>query len=158
MLEIAPKSIPTQIATAPRLGDSPVSHSVLGAALNPGEPPVLFQASTRTGAAMAERTLIRGPLKTRQALEHAAPIDPTNQRINEIFGMRHEAKNIEPLRVDSGDVIDRSVRIGAVIPCTSRVRVAEGDAALALDARDRFRIGDVISLAMRDRHFDDRAA
>jgi hypothetical protein len=130
---------------------------VLWATLNPGEPPALLLARTRTGAALAKRISNRGSLKARQALEHAAPIDPANQRVNEIFGMRHEAKNIEPLRVDSGDVIDRAVGIAAAIPCTPRVRIADGDAAVALDARDRFPIGDVISLAMGDRHFDDLA-
>src|ERR1700730_15753702 len=106
---------------------------------------------------MAERILIRGPLKAPQALEHAASIDPANQRVNEIFGMRHEAKNIEPLRVDSGYVIDRSVRIGAAIPRTPRVRIAEGDPAPALDARDRYPIVDIMSLAMRDHLCDDLA-
>src|SRR5580704_11889533 len=117
------------------------SMPVLWAALNPGEPPALLEAPTRTGAAVAERILIRGSLKARQALEHAAPIDPANQRVNEIFGMRHEAKNIEPLRVDSGDVVDRAIRIGVAVPAAARVAIAEGDAALALDASERFRVG-----------------
>src|SRR5579875_494637 len=71
--------------------------------------------------------------------------------------MRHEAENPEIFRIDSGDIVDRTVRIGGPAGDAVRIAIAEGDPALSFEALDRLGAGFVIALAMRDCNLDDLA-
>src|SRR5208283_3490354 len=86
------------------------------------------------------------------------PVDTPDQRINEIFRVRHEAQYIEALGINPGDVIDRPIRIGYPADISLHVAIAEGDAAIPFEASNCLRIRLVIALAMRDRDFDYLAA
>src|SRR6516165_10568175 len=71
--------------------------------------------------------------------------------------MRHQAQNVEPFRIDPGNIINRAIRIGLAVEIAALVAIAEGDAAFRLDPADRLVIGDIISFAMRNCDLDDLA-
>ncbi len=72
--------------------------------------------------------------------------------------MRHQAEHVEALGIDAGDRIQRAVAVRVRRDLASRIAVAEGDAALALEAPRRLGVGEVVALAMRDADLDRLAA
>src|ERR1700761_6172458 len=68
--------------------------------------------------------------------------------------MRHHAKHIATLAQDAGDAVDRTVDVPLGSACSIWRDVAEPHPPLALQPRNRFRIGRVIALAVGTGHAD----
>ncbi len=69
---------------------------------------------------------------------------------DQVFRMRHHAQHIAARIDDTGNVVDRSVRVGAF-------GIAEHDLAFAFETLQRFGVGEIIAVVMRDRAADDLA-
>ena len=71
--------------------------------------------------------------------------------------MGHEAEDGSCLVVDAGDIAPRAVGIGLSRDLALRVAIAEGDAALTLEPRQRLVVGEIAAVLMRDGEADDLA-
>jgi hypothetical protein len=85
--------------------------------------------------------------------EETAAVGRAHARFNVIFGMRHDAEHVAALVDDAGNRVGRAVVIPRGIEGAVRRAVAKQHAALAFQASDGVRIGDIITLAMSGRHF-----
>src|SRR6266705_5290233 len=68
--------------------------------------------------------------------------------------MRHHPEYVARLVKDARDGIGRAIEVPLRIEAAVRRSVAEQHPALAFKPRDGLLVGDVIALAMRDRHAD----
>ena len=71
-----------------------------------------------------------------------------------VFRMRHHAEHVAALVDDAGDGVDRAVVFQLRIDHAVGRAIAEQHPPLAFQPRDGLAVGDVIALAMRDRHAD----
>src|SRR5207248_5179610 len=66
--------------------------------------------------------------------------------------MRHQADDVAPLVAEAGDVRDRSVGIRFASRDASRIRVAEDDLPILLEARDDVRLRVIVAFAVGNRN------
>src|SRR3984957_3139250 len=85
-------------------------------------------------------------------------VDATDQRVDEVLGMRHQAEHVEALVVDARDVVDGAVRIVAAADAARGVAITERDASRAFELGKPGGVDNVITLAVCDGEFDDLAA
>ncbi len=86
--------------------------------------------------------------------EKRAPVDSADERINQIFGMRHQAKDVFLFGINAGDVVARTIGIGLAAERSRLVAITERDEPFAFELFDGRVVGFVIAFAVSDRDFD----
>src|SRR5689334_2205356 len=86
--------------------------------------------------------------------EHPAPISAADRVLDVVLGVRHQAEHIELLVEHAGDRMRCAVHVPLRIGFALGVRVAKQDAAFRFEAAYGAFAGEVVTLAMRDRHAD----
>src|SRR5207247_2215277 len=91
-----------------------------------------------------------GPCSTR------APLVRTCRRkaLDRVLGVRHEPDDVPPGVAHAGDVAEGTVRVRLWRRAPGAVGVAEDDALLVLERRERALVGDVAALAVLDRQLE----
>ena len=89
-----------------------------------------------------------------QPREQTAPIGRAEHCFDVVLGMRHHAEHVALVVEDSGDGVGRAVEVPRGIKRSIGSGVAEQHPALAFKPRDGLLVGDVVALAVRDRHAD----
>src|SRR5581483_8426710 len=88
--------------------------------------------------------------RANQALENQTSIGASQQRLAGPLRMRHKAADIAAFVADTGDVVQRAVRIRVVRQFAGRAHVAPQDLVVRLQPRDGFGVSKITALAMRD--------
>src|SRR5262245_35331202 len=105
---------------------------------------------------MSRRNRSRHPLKClREARKQTTAIGTAHGSLNVVLGVRHHTEHVALLADNSGYGVDRPIDVPGRIPATVGSNVAIKDTPLALQTCDGLRIGDIITLTVSDRHFDD---
>src|SRR5271168_5574402 len=73
----------------------------------------------------------------RKGSEKRAPIDAADQRIDQVFGMRHQPEHVESIVEYASYGMGRAVGVGRVADPSLGVEVAERDPSVGLDSLDR---------------------
>src|SRR5258708_24554384 len=73
------------------------------------------------------------------------------------LGVGHHAEHVAALVDDSGDVVQRAVRVGAGHYASTRIAVTKNHLTVLLEARQHGRLGEVAALTVPDRHSNDLA-
>src|SRR5271166_5648342 len=89
-----------------------------------------------------------------QRREQRPPVDPADQRVDQVLRVRHQAEHVEPAVEHAGDVMLGSVGIGGLVDPPGGVAVAEGDLSRALDRLESRVVGLEIPLAVGDGELD----
>ena len=86
--------------------------------------------------------------------EQAAAVGAADRGLDVIFRMRHQAEHVQLLVQHAGNRIGRTVHVPLRIALAFGVGIAEQHASFRLEPADRALAGEVVALAMRDRHAD----
>src|SRR5215813_450891 len=89
-----------------------------------------------------------------QPREQPAAIRGAHRGFHVVLWMRHHPEHVALVIEDARDRIGRTVEVPLRIEAAVRRGVAEQHPALAFEPREGLLVGDVIALAMRDRHAD----
>src|SRR5439155_1302417 len=81
-------------------------------------------------------------------------VDAAGQALDGVLGVRHEPDDVPPGAAHAGDVGERAVGVRLRRRAPGAVGVAEDDAPLALERRERVLVGDVAALAVLHRQLE----
>src|SRR5215210_6460559 len=87
-------------------------------------------------------------------LEEAKPVGGTENGIDGTLGVWHHPEHVAGLIHDTRDIAHRAIRVVRLYGLQRARRVAEDDVAFALQPIERFLVGAVPTVAVRDRQHD----
>src|SRR5215831_1129986 len=99
-------------------------------------------------------TLCRPLQRLGQSGKQPAPVGDAERGFDVIFRVRHHAEHVAALVDNAGDGVDRAVVVPVRVDHAVGRAIAEQHPPFAFQPRDGFAVGDVVALAVRDRHAD----
>src|SRR6267378_3686672 len=84
------------------------------------------------------------------ALENRLAVRTAENRFACALWMRHQSRYVSCFVADSGDVFQRTVRVGRFGDCTGRIHVAPEHLVICVEFSQRFRVGKIASFPVRD--------